>query len=724
MSGPINLAQATRHQGGKAHGLARLIQAGWRVPDGFCVTHKTSPAEILLAWRALGAEPVAVRSSSQLEDGQAQSFAGQFETVLNVPDETALLETVQRIAGSLTGSVIVQRMVAARVAGVVFSLDPTADQPCTRIEAAGGLGDQVVSGRVRPTAWRVWPDAPAELLEGSPCLSDPQLRTLTQAAADIAALFGREVDIEFALADDDQPFILQARPITASALTQTGLRRREIDRAQALAAPGGTIWSRYSLAETLPAPLPMTWSIVRRMLSLRGAYGRLYRDLGYDPDPALEETGVLDLICGRPYYNLSREVRLYFQDFPFVYPLKALKADPRRASYPTPEVDIKTARPGFWRRLPRTLFKMVAAHYRQEGLRLTFAHKLREQIAPTFLVRLRTLQLEELDSLPADTLRQRLEAVVKLVVDDFAADSLKASAFATLAMKGHQGPLPAAAPDPEADVNGQFQRAAKKEIPFEELLNAIGHRGQEEMELARPRWSEEPERLRAELSRVAVRPAPPRARPDDLTRWLSLRETARHWLMLGWAEIRRTLLALDRRLNLGGGIFWLHQDELENPNLEAISQRRLERRHLLSLSCPPVLFSDDLEAIGRPPEPPDSAECLCGTPLSWGSAEGPALVVQSAREVPDEAENYVLVCPTTDPGYAAAMSRAVALVVETGGALSHGAIVARELALPAVSNIPIQTLTTGMRLRVDGASGRVTPCSTQGEQAPGGGGRV
>lgn len=707
MPGAIRLSQATRREGGKAHGLARLMAAGLRVPDGFCVTAEVGDADVLLAWRELGAERVAVRSSSQLEDGSSQSFAGQFETVLNVEGEVEVLAVARRILETLTGSVIIQRMVPARVAGVIFSLDPTAEAPCARVEAAAGLGERVVSGRVRPAAWRAWPDGRLEQLEGEPCLLESELRRLLQLAGQIAELLGHAADVEFAFEEGEEPWILQARAVTASVLSVADLRRREIGRAQALASPEGTVWSRYSLAESLPAPLPMTWSVVRRMLSLRGAYGRLYRELGYDPDPALEDQGVLDLICGRAYYNLSRESRLYFQDFPLVYRLEAMKADPRRASYPTPEVDIRAARPGFWWRLPRTVWKMFAAHYRQQALRLSFAHQLREQIAPAYLSKLRVSRLESLDGLGPADLRLRLERLLVLVVDDFAADSLKASALANLAMRGHRGPLPAARPDSEADLAGQLQRAARGELSFEQLLEGLGRRGPEEMELATPRWNEVPDRLRAELKRVSPRETAPRSPGGELSRWLALRETARHWLMLGWAELRRTLLALDQRLGLGGGVFWLHLDELEHPEPDLIAARRLERRLLLSLPCPAVLFSDDLEAIGRVQSAP-SSEGLQGTALSWGSAEGEALVVQNAAEVPEEAQGFVLVCPSTDPGYTAVMTRAVALVVETGGVLSHGAIVARELALPAVSNIPVGALQSGQRLRVDGEYGRVT----------------
>jgi pyruvate,water dikinase len=711
----MNLRSATAEAGGKAQALAQLLEAGFRVPEGFCVYAHSQDAEIVQAWRALQAPRVAVRSSSQQEDARTQSCAGHFETVLDVALEEELLLAVKRIRASLSGSVIVQVMVPARVAGVVFTRDPTTSEVCARVEAAPGRGDALVSGHVRPAAWRFYSPDRLQLLEGPACLSPTEVLTLLEVCGRIQALFESELDLEFAFGDDEQPWILQARPITASHDLREQLRQGEIARAAALAYPGGTCWSRHNLAETLPTPLPMSWSLVRRMLSLGGAYGRLYRDLGYDPDPCLHEEGVLDLICGRPYFNLSRGARLYFKDFPLVAPIQALRANPRLAAQAAPQVDLKQAGPGFWRRLPATLWKMVRAQYVLENARLTFAHRFTQQIAPAFVARMRTWSLENLADLEPETLRQRLERVVAAVVDDFAADSLKASAFAAQALARHgQQPLPAVRLLPEADQAGLMQRAARGQLSLAELLEAIGHRGPAEMEVAEPRWSEIPERLAQQVA--AVRPRPESARVDhgELARWLSLRETARHWLMLGWAEIRRNLLALDRRLGLQGGIFWLHLEELCGPDLDKIAQRRQHHRLLLSIPCPVVLFSDDLEAIGRAPAPSAQGGGLRGTPLSWGSAEGPALVVGHVDEIPTEAQGYVLVCPSTDPGYTLAMTRCLALVVETGGVLSHGAIVARELGLPAVSNIPIHQLASGQRLRVDGQTGLVTPLPEDG----------
>ncbi|MGL4552781.1 MAG: PEP-utilizing enzyme, partial [Gemmataceae bacterium] len=187
---------------------------------------------------------------------------------------------------------------------------------------------------------------------------------------------------------------------------------------------------------------------------------------------------------------------------------------------------------------------------------------------------------------------------------------------------------------------------------------------------------------------------------------------AKNDLMRGVARMRRLLVELDRRRALGGGVFFLTPDEL--PRLLAgedfgplVAKRRRRRALALGLECPPVLFSDDLEAVGRPVAV-HGGDAMEGVPLSAGVAEGPALVL--GRPQAPAGDGYILVCPSTDPAWVPLFVHARGLVMEAGGVLSHGAIVAREFGLPAVAGIPSVTrrIVTGRRVRVDGTRGVVT----------------
>ena len=176
--------------GGKSAHLGDLRAAGFPVPPGFAVTTRaldvSAPAtverglaadaasEIRDGYARLGDDvPVAVRSSAIAEDGSDASFAGVQDTYLWICGADAVLAAVQRCwasyfndeavayrsnhVGSAPGmSVAVQAMVDARVAGVMFTLNPvTGDPSCIAIDASYGLGVTVVSGDVTPDSFIV-----------------------------------------------------------------------------------------------------------------------------------------------------------------------------------------------------------------------------------------------------------------------------------------------------------------------------------------------------------------------------------------------------------------------------------------------------------------------------------------------------------------------------------------------------------------------------------------
>ncbi len=171
--------------GMKAVNLGRMIRGGFPVPGGFVVTTEAyreaaSVSEglgnsIISAYRALGSPPVAVRSSATAEDMVGASMAGQYDTFLDITSESDLLDAVRRCWASVDSprtrtyfaehgidinqvamAVIVQRLVPADVAGVLFTANPKSG---TRremlVEASWGLGEAVVSGRVQPDVLRI-----------------------------------------------------------------------------------------------------------------------------------------------------------------------------------------------------------------------------------------------------------------------------------------------------------------------------------------------------------------------------------------------------------------------------------------------------------------------------------------------------------------------------------------------------------------------------------------
>lgn len=231
------------------------------------VVEEPIPADVEQAIRAAHAElspngePVAVRSSATTEDAEDASFAGLQDTFLWVLGADDMVARVRECWGSLYSvesmtyrlkhdfpeegvamAVVVQRMVDARCAGVMFTRSPlTGDKSVITIEGAWGLGSAVVSGEVTPDRWvlgkitgeisvrdisdkhaRQVPAAGGGIQEvendaamaAQPCLTDEQLMALREVGRKVERHYGRPQDIEWALDQDGAVLLLQSRPET------------------------------------------------------------------------------------------------------------------------------------------------------------------------------------------------------------------------------------------------------------------------------------------------------------------------------------------------------------------------------------------------------------------------------------------------------------------------------------------------------------------------------
>ena len=140
-----------------------------------------------------------------------------------------------------------------------------------------------------------------------------------------------------------------------------------------------------------------------------------------------------------------------------------------------------------------------------------------------------------------------------------------------------------------------------------------------------------------------------------------------------------------------------------------ISERKTTRSRLLKIELPDVIYSDILNRIGEPPAI-EAKDEIQGVGVSVGVATGEAYVLREAADVQIAGKKFILVCPSTDPGWTPLFLHATALVMEYGGMLSHGAIIAREYGIPAVVNVAAATqrIQSGTRLRVDGGRGVVS----------------
>jgi pyruvate,water dikinase len=300
----------------------------------------------------------------------------------------------------------------------------------------------------------------------------------------------------------------------------------------------------------------------------------------------------------------------------------------------------------------------------------------------------------------------------------------------------------------------------KLQASLARFLSIYGHRGVAEIDLGLPRWSDDPTYILGVLANY-LRLDNPELAPDvqfrrgareaeemvaDLTRrarrkgrlrgalvgfllkraraLVGVREVPKFYAVLVLTRARELLLSVGEdlaragRLESAEDIFFLTLPEtssaLAGEDLRSVVRERrvvydreVERRHV-----PRILLSDGTEPAA---ETLDAAVdgALHGTAASPGTVTAEARVIldpTGARLEPGE----ILVAPSTDPGWTPLFLTAGGLVMEMGGAMSHGAVVAREYGIPAVVGVPDATdrIATGQRITVDGSAGTVATEST------------
>ena len=605
-----------------------------------------------------------------------------------------------------------------------------------------------------------------------PSLTDAQLKALTQLGMRVETYYGQPMDIEWALADG-QFVLLQSRhiatppkPVVDKEAVEKA-RQQEIQILEARAEGHGTVWCHYNLAEVLPTPLPMTWAVMKEFMSGTGGLGKAYRGLGFHPSKHVDNEGILDLICGRVYVDLNREAELYFEGFPFAHDFNALKQNPQEAMYAQARPDITKSRASFWFKLPLHIVRMSKAEMRLRQCRADFDRLLIEAVFPAFQTEIEA-EREILYSDLTDTeLVTKFEEWRVKTLDDFAPKALTATLLAGFSLQRLEAALQKCMNETQAktlanrlisgisgnltvETNAKLWKVATEDLPLTDFLTDYGHRALNEFELAQPRWREDttyleqivasfqkentetfPSKDEGGTQQIAQRASAEKeltallenktglrkqieSELDFTRRYMPFRETAKFYLMLGYEQIRRVLLELDRRYQLDGGIFYLVPDELRqlvNGEVfnDVIIARKRTRELMLQIEVPDVIFSDSLDQVGAPMSI-EAEDTYTGVGVSAGVATGAARVLLTPTDARPSDRDYILVCPSTDPAWTPLFLHAAGLVMERGGILSHGAVVAREYGVPAVANIPNATrrIVDGQRLRVDGNQGTIS----------------
>jgi len=821
--------------GGKGANLGDLARAGFPVPNGFVLTtgayalaaeaagvDPARPAEAAerlraapmpdvianaarKAYAALDAERVAVRSSATAEDLPGASFAGQQDSYLDVSGEESLLDAIRRCWASLWNeravayrrsngvddtrvslAVVVQEMVDASAAGVLFTADPvTGQRRHAAIDAVAGLGEELVAGAVDPDHYAV--DIASHQVVQRPVagqgsvLSDQEVLTLAEFGDRVERHFNAPQDIEFALDQERHVWLVQSRPIT----TLYPLPEDAPDPQKELRVYfSGSVFQGYFE--------PITPMGIQFFRLLSGAVSGMF---GFSVDDPVAGSQILKEPGMRLYIDVTPIVRDPVGRRAFVTltsmgearssaVLVQLASDPR----------LSLARRSRFRSVRAIAGALMRAGVPRSALRV-----LRSPEA-TRARYVREIEEFACIDLPEDTTsEQRLDAFERLILTvtprmfprmiGTIMPAMLSFALAVRLLRGKarmdelQTITRGAAHNPTtemdlalwalctdvrddadsrealigrtpAELAAAYRRgtlAPRLQSGLKSFLARYGFRSIGEIDIGVERWSENPEHILGALANY-LRLGDDALAPDAqfangqreaeamiaslLTRvhgprrailrvvlgrvraLIGDREAPKfHIIRLLATPSRELLKPVGRdlvargRLSDEDDIFFLTLPEArraaggEDMRELVAARRATYERERARRRIPRLLLSDGTDAEAALVS---VGEGLRGSPASPGVVSGTARVIRSpagARLEPGE----ILVAPSTDPGWTPLFLTAGALVMEMGGMMSHGAVVAREYGIPAVVGVAGATeqITTGQRVTVDGSAGTV-----------------
>ena len=671
-------------------------------------------------------------------------------------------------------AVVVQRMVEADAAGVMLTADPiTGDTSVIEINAAWGLGEAVVSGLV--TADRFTVDRNSGRLlrseikpkttmtvstaggateqpvpmrrQTEPSLTQAQASELAAVGTKITDLYGRPMDVEWCRAGE-QFFVLQARPITALSPPDPWNDSRN----------GDFLWTNTNVGEAIPDVMtPATWSMVQVFLHDAMATASIPPFVGYGRigGRIYLNVSVMKTLSGafgvpeKRFRDLTEEVFGRLADDLEIPPVQAPRLAILRGVLPMAIHVLGEAR-----RDKKILNSYLANHPRR-------CEQRRAQIAVI-------TSAEELAQLWTDVLDPEFNRVswmlsaatrssgasfvttrkrLQRLVGDGAANALTAGLGAQAGQLASLGLL---------DGLDQLSRA---EIDRETFNQRYGHRGPHEFEISTPRPAEDPQWIDQQLAAgaavgyrdlLAAQQAARDGAWAELEKRHAWHARVLHRQLAHWAEISRDreharteviryfwvlrayALKAGELTGLDEDIFFLESPEIvralqrETISPRLIAERRAAYLAYCSLPKYPALIrgpfdpyrwaADPHRRIDRyvPSTKALSSATITGFPGSSGIVEAPVRVLADAAEGTAFRSGEVLVTAVTNVGWTPLFPRAAAVITDVGAPLSHAAIVARELGIPAVVGCGDATmrLNTGDRVRVDGTAGTVDLLST------------
>ncbi|MEE4175941.1 MAG: PEP/pyruvate-binding domain-containing protein [Bacteroides sp.] len=747
----INKVPGKAEIGNKARSIQALQRKKFRVPKTFVVlpdardAFQVSPDKTLERLK-ISIEAIldpcklyAIRSSANLEDQEDHSFAGQFKTLLNVqgPErimdavrevwfsadqsaESAYARAVHKVDERISMAVIIQEMVEPEWSGVAFSINPVNGRREVVVEAVKGLGDSLVQDGKSPYrfvyAQGNWENSGEE--------GGPDFAILNELIGDIGKLNkkgNRKIDLEWAY-DRDGLIYLQLRSVTVSRFP--------------------TVYSNHMSREMLPGLIkPLVWSV--NIPLVNGAWINLLESV-IGPIRIKPEQ-LSKAFYYRTYFNMGTLGALFAKMGLSTSSLENMMArkDPSRKTSFKPS-------PRTFLLVPRMLWFLlsnlnIAKRFERNIDRLSLeTEDLENRLENNFEVSQFRAYYQELFKVNSKLVHfnivipllmhitsgifmKKLKKICIDYSDDFIYHEFpQIRDFNPQYRLGELRQMWETLNDEEREeiakslFYGQEEKNGSAFEPaFNEFIRTFGHFSESGNDLSVPPWKEDKEfvlnvlirnasvdRLKANVDAEDIDPlAPIRKNKSVLKkcrragRYRLYREIISSEYTRGYGLFRTLFLKAADHLTAQGildnreDVFYLDLKELEllldqknstiNQNIkDKVLKVRQDMKEAENITLPSVIYGE------IPPLVPKSNEQLMtGIPVSPGYFEGEVLVIKGYRDFHKATDGCVLVIPFSDVGWTPILTKAGAIVSESGGILSHVSIIARELGIPAMTSV-------------------------------------
>ena len=776
--------------GGKASGLKRLKELGLPVPEAFVIVHpdpENLNGNLLFKYiDALGEGPKAVRSSAVSEDGHDASFAGQFASFLNVNGKEEILEAIRccvtaassdrvkqysqsRIADAdLRISVIVQNMVPATCAGVIFTADPvTHRRDKVIINAVSGLGEDLVAGKKDAHHYELFKsgsDLENVIKSNGHLLTSTQLRELMKGAKAAEEHFRQPMDMEWAIDESGSLFWLQARPVT----TLDHVHYNELDTVK---GSSEEIWTLGNIGEMMPGvTTPLTYSVVvdtidygMCVLADKGGAFKLKnrRDYRY-----------IQMFYNRLFVNMTHMME-YAEN---IWLNKSENIQLALSVQVNPEIRERRKAPLAKRvfNFSKQCFTVIRAN--------SYLNKLRK-LASGFSIDTNLPVRELWDALGKGKLDVSIgfghhlitsgqsgslySAFMGIMTDDKrlpdandhhiatillsdipdieSADAVKSLEYFSQQIRNHQDFANRFISVTPQEAVSLIQNESPPEIRdiYQEFINRHGHRCVRESELREKPWEENQEHL-VQLLQTKVRFGDLQHRSIDVKQEIrrtlkklpfhkrlifkillptartavARREISKALSIKMVNELRKGYRALASGINLlddSDQIYFLTHEEIgqliETGDRSLL--KKANRRRKLLPETDKLQFDEVCFGIPEPIKHLETIEIkegqLHGTPVSSGKIKARVRIIHTLEDADKLERGEIMVASFTDIGWTPYFSIISGLVTEIGSPLSHGAVVAREYGIPAVVGVKgaRSSLSDGEFVLLDGDRGIV-----------------